>query len=127
LVIEINNSKVKLLGDPHLGKSFKTGVPFHRLGERERMVMEQFRDELNEVEDANYHVCMGDLFNKYIIAPEIVLFAYQSYVEAASKNPNTTYIILRGNHDASKDRERASSFDLFAALVASIKNIKVST
>lgn len=125
MLIEINNTKVKLLGDPHLGKSFKTGVPLHRLGERECLVMEQFQEELNDVEDASYHVCMGDLFDKYIVAPEIVLFAYQCYVKAASKNPNTTYIILLGNHDASRDQERASSFDLFAALVAPIRNIEV--
>ena len=125
MIIEIDNTKVKLLGDPHLGKSFKIGVPLHRLGERERMVRKQFQEELNEVENASYHVCMGDLFDRYIVAPEIVLFAYQCYVTAASKNLNTTYIILRGNHDASRDRERASSFDIFAALTAPIKNIKV--
>lgn len=125
MLIEINNTKVKLLGDPHLGKSFKSGVPYNRLGERECMVMEQFQDELNDVEDASYHVCMGDLFDKRIVAPEIVLFAYQCYVAATSKNSNTTYIILLGNHDASRDQERASSFDLFAALVAPIRNIEV--
>lgn len=125
MIIEIDNTKVKLLGDPHLGKSFKTGVPLHRLGERERMVREQFQEELIEVKNASYHVCMGDLFDKRIVAPEVVLFAYQCYVTAASKNSNTTYIVLRGNHDASLDREQASSFDLFEALAAPIRNIKV--
>lgn len=125
MIIEIGNTKVKLLGDPHLGKHFRIGVPLHRLGERERMVREQFQVELSEVKGASYHVCMGDLFDRYIVAPETVLFAYQCYVAAASKNLNTTYIILRGNHDASRDRDRASSFDLFAELAASVGNIKV--
>ena len=125
MIIEIDNTKVKLLGDPHLGKSFKTGVPLHRLGERERMVREQFQEKLNKVKNANYHVCMGDLFDKRIVAPEIVLFAYQCYVLAASKNPDTSYIALRGNHDASLVREQASSFDLFEALTAPVRNIKV--
>lgn len=125
MIIEISNHKVKLLGDPHLGKHFRAGVPLHRLGERERMVRGQFQEELSEVEGASYHVCMGDLFDRYIVAPETVLFAYQCYVAAASKNLNTTYIVLRGNHDASRDRGRASSFDLLAELAAPVGNIKV--
>lgn len=125
MIIEIGDTKIKLLGDPHLGKRFRTGVPLHRLGERERMVRDQFQEELSEIGDASYHVCMGDLFDKYIVTPETVLFAYQCYVAAASNNLDTTYIILRGNHDASQDRDRASSFDLFAELSAPVENIKV--
>ena len=47
-VIEIAGHKFKLIGDPHLGRVFKTGVPTHRLGDRERLVEEQFYAEISD-------------------------------------------------------------------------------
>lgn len=114
--------KIDTLGDPHLGRKFETGVPVHRRGERERMQLEKFRRALFET-DADVHVTMGDLFDKFIVPPEIVLFAASTYFEAASKNPNTIYVVLRGNHDVSRNTDKASSWDLFVALVDQHPNI----
>ena len=110
------------LGDPHLGRRFDTGVPIHRRGERERMQLEKFRQSLFNA-TAQVHVCMGDLFDKFIVPPEVVLFAAATYLEAANKNPNTTYVVLRGNHDVSRNVDKASSWDIFCALVDQHPNI----
>lgn len=118
-------SQVKLLGDPHLGRRFRTGVPLHRLGERETMVGEQFLAELRVPPGTELHVNMGDLFDKFIVPVEIVIWAADRYIEAAAAAPNTTFVVLRGNHDVSRDTERKSSFDLFTRLVANVPNIKV--
>lgn len=112
------------MGDPHLGKRFRTGVPLHRVGEREEMVWEDFRRSLTDV-DTPLHICMGDLFDKFSAPAEVVLRAYWIYLAAAEGAPATDFIILRGNHDVSRDTTRGSSFDLFTELVRSIPNVQV--
>lgn len=113
----------EVLGDPHLGRSFRTGVPLHRRGHREEMVWKDFETSLMTVK-ADLHVNMGDLFDRFVVAPEVVLRAFRIYEEAALRHPTTTFVVLEGNHDTSRDIGRASSFDLFAELVASVPNIR---
>lgn len=120
----INGVSVKLLGDQHLGRRFRNGVPLHRLGEREQMVRDQFVRELNP-HGATIHVNMGDLFDKTIVPLNVIMFAAYGYREAARKNPNTTYFVLRGNHDASRDADVVSAYEVFAALVDDEPNILV--
>lgn len=112
----------EVLGDPHLGRKFETGVPLHRKGEREHMQREKFIRSLMDTY-ADLHVCIGDLFDKFVVPPEVLLFAVGTYMEAAAKNPNTTYIVLRGNHDVSRNVDKASSWDIFVAMVDSHPNI----
>lgn len=114
--------KIDYLGDPHLGRKFETGVPLHRRGEREHMQRSRFIASLMNTE-ADLHVCVGDLFDKFVVPPEVLLFAAGTYMEAAAKNPNTTYIVIRGNHDVSRNADKASSWDIFVAMVDSHPNI----
>jgi DNA repair exonuclease SbcCD nuclease subunit len=104
------------MGDPHLGKRFKTGVPLHRIGDREQLVWDQFKAELMQA-TPGLHIMLGDLFDKFIVPPEVVLFAADTYLQAVAANPNTTYVVLKGNHDGSRDQS-TSSFDLFTRLVS---------
>lgn len=106
---------VEWLGDPHLGRKFETGVPLHRKGEREHMQRQKFIDAVMNTK-ADVYVIMGDLFDKFIVPPEVVLFAAGTLMQAAEQN-STIYVILRGNHDVSRNRDKASSWDLFCALV----------
>jgi DNA repair exonuclease SbcCD nuclease subunit len=115
---------VTVMGDPHLGRQFKTGVPLHRVGEREEMQWAQFEQELNDCK-TKYHINMGDLFDKFVVAPEIVLQTVGIYRRAAKNLSGCTFVILEGNHDRAKDSSKSSSFDLFAALVKDIRNIRV--
>jgi DNA repair exonuclease SbcCD nuclease subunit len=117
--------QVQTLGDPHLGKTFKTGVPVHRLGEREGLVQADFRANLVPRTGVTLHVCMGDLFDKFRVPEEIILFAANAYKEAAFKYPDVLYVIIRGNHDASRDVTLKSSFDVFSEIVSSLENIRV--
>lgn len=119
------NTVVEVLGDPHLGRVFKNGVPLHRRGEREESQWQDLQASLDDVAGADIHVCMGDLFDSFVVPPEIVLQAANLYWNAAEEHPDVTYFVLRGNHDGSRDSDRASSFDLFAALMADQPNIRV--
>jgi DNA repair exonuclease SbcCD nuclease subunit len=118
-------SKLKLMGDPHLGRKFRTGVPLDRIGEREAMVWAQFKKELQIGANVTQHVMMGDLFDKFVVAPEIVLRAANIYGMAADAQPQCIFYVLRGNHDVSRDTLKASSFDIFSQLVARHPNILV--
>jgi hypothetical protein len=110
-----------LLGDPHLGKTFVHNVPLHRRGEREASVWADFERSVGNP-GAPLHVCMGDLFDKWTVSFDTIMRAAKAYLEAPA---DTTYVILRGNHDASRDLERKSAFDLFAGLVEHRENIYV--
>lgn len=116
---------VEILGDPHLGRRFHSGVPLHRRGERERSQWQSFADSLDRVDGARVHVNLGDLFDRYVVPPEVVLRAAFAYRRAAAAHPGTDYVILMGNHDASRDVDRKSSFDLFSELVRGSDNITV--
>lgn len=119
-------ASVKLLGDPHLGKRFRTGVPLHRRGERERHQWQVFLDSLTQIPaGVSTHVNMGDQFDDYVVDNATVWRAAVFYIEAAKDNPDVTYIIHIGNHDASKDADKISSFQVFAGLVAHVPNIRV--
>lgn len=115
--------KIKTLGDPHLGRRFRTGVPLHRLGEREELVWKEFEASLRG--DMDLHVNMGDLFDKFIVPINVVLRAADAYIDAARHQAGCRFVVLRGNHDVSRDSTQASSFDLFTRLVEGLPNIQV--
>ncbi len=109
-----------LLGDPHLGKKFIRGVPLERRDEREQS---QWTDFCKSLESAKgLHVCMGDLFDKSVVPYRIVLQAAEAYKRAS---PDAEFVVLRGNHDGSRDAEFISAYDVFAALLSGLKNIHV--
>lgn len=117
--------EVDVLGDVHLGKKFTTGVPLHRRGEREQMVFEEFVDRIMHPR-ATPQVQVGDLFDAYSVDDAVVLATARAYKSAAAANPKVNYVVNRGNHDASRDTNKASSFDMFREMVRHVANIKVS-
>jgi len=114
--------KVKTIGDPHLGRNFSVGTPLTRKGDREEGQLAQFSLELMD-QDCNVNIMMGDIFDKFIVDPTIVMATYQLYSHAAITNPQIDYVILRGNHDISRDQNRFSSFDLLCHMLSGIRNI----
>lgn len=122
--LKINNTEIDLLGDPHMGRSFRTGVPLDRIGDRERMQKAELKRRLFNT-SADLHICMGDIFDKFVVSPTVVLMVAELYREAALANDETTYVILRGNHDGSRDGTLKSSFDLLEALLSDIDNLMV--
>lgn len=121
---EHNGVVFELLGDPHLGKRFRNGVPLHRLGDREKTQWADFRSSLFTT-GCQVHVCMGDIFDGFIVPLTVILKTATIYREAALASPNVVFVLLRGNHDASRDLERTSAFDILAALLADVSNIRV--
>jgi hypothetical protein len=107
--------RVHKLGDVHLGKRFENGVPLHRRGDREEMVWAQFERELNV--PCDLHIQVGDLFDKFVVPYTVVWRAAQLYITAQHAHPKTTFVVLRGNHDASRDLEKVSAFQIFRGLV----------
>lgn len=113
-----------ILGDVHLGRRFTTGVPLNRKGDREHMVMMDFQHRVRSY-DGPLLVQTGDLFDSFTVPEELVLFAARVVRRAATEHPHTIYVFYRGNHDASKDDNKASSFDVFKELLQDLKNVKV--
>ena len=108
------------IGDPHFGKRFITGVPKHRVGERENNILAEFKRLIKY--KADYIIIMGDLFDKFIVSPTVINTVY----EALSDVTTTPIYIIPGNHDLSKDTTKTSSFTLFSKLVNStLTNVKV--
>jgi DNA repair exonuclease SbcCD nuclease subunit len=112
-----------ILGDPHLGRTFVHGVPLHRRGEREAMMWRDFAQSLSSVA-APLHICMGDLFDRAVVSYETIVSAARLYLHAAAKFPETKFIILRGNHDTSRDADKISAFDVFSMIVGGVENIR---
>ena len=112
-VIKVAGASVVLLGDPHLGRRFTNGVPFHRRGQRERLVNQHFRDHFESIpKNVDYHVCMGDLFDRPRVATEDLMVALEAYGEAIQAHRDTHFILLAGNHDLGRDLEAVTSFDI---------------
>jgi hypothetical protein len=112
----------KLMGDPHLGKVFLNNVPLHRRGDHEKIVWAEFEKQLDP-EGAEVHVNLGDLFNAPVVPYSVLWRAAQLYLEAANLHHQAEFIILRGNHDASRDLEAVSAFDLFEGLLRDQENV----
>jgi len=111
--MKIGKLEVTWTGDPHLGRRFRTGVPLHRIGDREKMQWEQFEREITGAK-SDVHVCMGDIFDSFVVPPEVVLRVAEIYRRA---NTDTVHVLIRGNHDVSRNTDRASSFDLLRELI----------
>ncbi len=107
-----------VIGDPHLGKKFTTGVPLHRRGERERLQYDLFRKELEDgAQSSNIVVMMGDLFDKYEVDAADLYDVALIYKDVASTFSGTIFVVLRGNHDVSRYIAKKSSFDLLAIIL----------
>ena len=74
---------------------------------------------------ADVFVIMGDIFDKFVVSPTVVLFAARVIRAAAQANEGTIFVVLRGNHDGSRDTTMKSSFDLLEALLSDIENVLV--
>lgn len=112
LRIELDGIPIRLIGDTHLGKVFQTGIPLDRRGEREESIWKQFEEELTAPGDEVLFIHMGDLFDKMVV-PFNVLMRAANLLSSATRR----VLILRGNHDASRDTGQVSAFDVLEAII----------
>lgn len=113
--IQIKGVEIELLGDPHRGRSFVKGVPLHRRGEREASQRKDFRASLMAGASADIHVCMGDLFDRVVVANNVIAETADDYNELME--PAVDYVCLPGNHDLSRDTGVLSSFEIWTKIV----------
>lgn len=107
-------NKILCIGDPHLGRRFITGVPSHRLYEREETQYAELDRLLNPSDPLIDHiVIMGDLFDRFVVSPTTVLRAVELLRKASEANSHIEYFVIPGNHDMTKDTTKKSSYQLF--------------
>lgn len=135
MIIDLDGSRVKFLGDVHLGRTFRNGVPLHRRGDREKMVLFQFIQEINSG-DFDVLIQVGDLFDKFRVdlnvavqtAEAIKLVADNTAIKAdANQQPTPQFFFIAGNHDLARDTDKISSFELVARLCGSSDNVRFVT
>ena len=124
-VLTFNGVKIGIIGDVHIGKTFRTGVPKNRLGERESMILSQLTDLLDR--DVDYTILVGDLFDKVRVSNSDLYNLISIVDHAVISKPETTFAIINGNHDMPKEVGRISSFQLFQKYFerASHSNLKI--
>jgi DNA repair exonuclease SbcCD nuclease subunit len=125
-LIDVAGTKIKVIGDAHLGRRFITGVPLHRRGDREKMVMAQFAAELLDVDEADLVVQVGDIFDKFFVPLDVIMATYEA-IEYAADHYAIEFYFLRGNHDASRDLEKISAFDILRELCRRLSNVHFIT
>lgn len=116
---------LKVLGDAHIGKRFLNDVPLHRRGEREAMVRTDLFKALTEgVTGWDAVVQTGDILDGFVVDLASLLFVADTFIEA-QRQTRAQYFIYRGNHDASREEKKRSSFDVLQAILASANRITV--
>lgn len=107
---------LKVLGDAHMGRRFNEGVPVHRRGEREAQMLRHFCLALiTDVKPTDRVVQTGDIFDGFAVPNAVVLDVYAALVNAQA-HTGAEYVIYRGNHDAARDTDKKSSFDILETL-----------
>lgn len=120
MLINLSSGRnIWLLGDPHLGRRFETGVPLHRRGEREAKQFDQFEAELN-IPDVDWVVCVGDLFDHPHVGYHVVLKTYELLRDAKNH-----VILLGGNHDEPRKTDVKSAIDLLEALCEHLEHVTI--
>jgi DNA repair exonuclease SbcCD nuclease subunit len=124
--LNLDGVRVALLPDAHLGRKFVNDVPLHRRGERERMIEDDFCRHLAMAEDADLHVCVGDLFDKAVVSLDTIMFAAKAYMNAVDAFPETQFIVYPGNHDLSRNLEAVSAYDIFRQIIETAERSNIT-
>lgn len=116
MLVELSNEqRVWMIGDPHLGRRFETGVPLHRRGEREKGQMRRFKGEL--ATDCDINIMVGDLFDHPQVALSVVVEAADAVLAAAEDRPRTQFFMMAGNHDRSRQLGTIGAWEIFRRLI----------
>lgn len=122
-VIDTGSHRIRFIGDPHIGRIFRTGVKSSLLGVREEMVLKQFRSLLED--DSDICVIIGDLFDKFIVSPSVIISVFNILKDVSSTNTNKRIYIIPGNHDLSRDKTKYSSYHLLSVMVSELSNVEM--
>jgi len=135
MILKFDDVRVKFLGDVHLGRTFRNGVPLHRRGDREKMVWDQFIQEISSG-DFDVLIQVGDLFDKFRVdlnvavqtAEAIKLVAENAQMRADDEQGQAPqFFFIAGNHDLARDTDKISSFELASRLCDPVGNVRFVT
>lgn len=113
-----------LFTDSHIGRVYKNGVPLNRIGDREKLVMDNFEEELSKTCDEKRVIHLGDIFNAPVVPLDVIKETYSLIYNIALNNPDHTYWFVAGNHDLSRNSDRTDAFEILSILLAPFKNVK---
>lgn len=116
---------VLYIGDTHIGKRFRTGVPLDRLGEREQLIYDCFNLLLNDSDpEIKMVIHLGDLFDRPTVNYDDLYATYKFIASAANHNPDRKYVFLQGNHDLSRNTEMTTAMEVLRELLSPVKNVE---
>lgn len=113
---------MRFIGDVHLGRVFKTGVPLNRRGEIESLFVKEFSKQL-AIPRENNVVQLGDLFDSPQVPNEVLWTAYTEILNAAEQAPLRNFYFIAGNHDLPKDTEDVPAIRILSRLLAYKPNV----
>lgn len=114
---------MKIIGDPHIGREFKSNVPLDRRGEREEMMLAELDKQLFAPDDLI--VIIGDLFDHWHIKFKYLDETLALFLEWQHRNPDKHLVILQGNHDYSPAGGVKGAFDVLELALLPYYNIHV--
>lgn len=110
-----------LVGDVHLGRTFKNGVPLNRRGEIEEDFKRAFVKSLRECEGKKLYVQLGDLFDNFKVSYDLLLWVYETITDYIYAD--CQYYFIAGNHDLSRNPTDTSAIALLSLLFESFPNV----
>lgn len=113
---------MRFIGDVHLGRKFKTGVPLNRRGEIEEMFFKEFERVMRKPMQKNF-VQLGDLFDAPVVDNDVLWRAYEIIQIGANLNPETNFYFIAGNHDLCKDLMDVPAIKILQTLLEPMKNV----
>ena len=113
---------MRFVGDVHLGRTFKTGVPLNRRGEIEEKFWEAFIKVMQNPIQQKV-VQLGDLFDSPVVDNDVLWRAYDVIRYGANKNPDTSFYFIAGNHDLSKDEADVPAIRILRELLRDCENV----
>lgn len=117
MIIDLpSGGRARLIGDPHLGLKFETGVPLHRRGEREQKQFAKFVEALR-TPDVEFNIMVGDLFEHPYVSHGVVVAAAEAYLAAAKDLPATKFAAMAGNHDRPRAVGQTGAWESFRAMI----------
>lgn len=113
---------MRFIGDVHLGRVFKNGVPLNRRGEIESLFVKEFAKQLAIPREKNV-VQLGDLFDSPQVPNEVLWTAYTEISKAAKASPEQNFYFVAGNHDLPKDTEDVPAIKILSRLLSGEPNV----
>ena len=114
-LLHFGNYRVQFIGDVHAGRTFNTKL--ERRGEYEAKQLAELERLL--AVDADYHVQVGDLFDKFHVDESAVMAVYDTIKNSKVKR----LFILGGNHDTAKNNVDVSSFELLEVMLKGLDHV----